>query len=109
MRQVGILAAAGLVALADTAHLLADHEKAKRLAAMLAQFPGVKVNPAAVETNILLTGLEQMPLNRFLEQSQSRGVLAGSMGRQMVRFVTHRDVSMEDVEKAGELFGKLLR
>lgn len=109
MRQVGILAAAGLVALADTAHLLADHEKARRLAAMLAQFPGVKVNPAAVETNILLVGLEQMPLDRFLEQSQSRGVLAGPMGRQMVRFVTHRDVSMEDVEKAGELFGKLLR
>ena len=109
MRQVGILAAAGLIALDDTSHLLADHEKAKRLAAILAQLPGVKVNPAAVETNMLLAELEQMPLDLFLAKMQCRGVLAGPMGRQMVRFVTHCDVSMEDVENAGELIGKLLR
>jgi len=109
MRQVGILAVAGLIALDDTSHLLADHEKAKRLAAILAQLPGVKVNPAAVETNMLLAELEQMPLDLFLAEMQCRGVLAGPMGRQMVRFVTHCDVSMEDVENAGELIGKLLR
>jgi len=109
MRQVGVLAAAGLVALADTSHLLVDHEKARRLAIMLAQLPGVKVDPAAVETNMLLAELEQMPLDLFLAKMQCRGVLAGPMGRQMVRFVTHCDVSMEDVENAGELIGKLLR
>jgi threonine aldolase len=108
MRQVGVLAAAGLVALADTSHLLVDHEKARRLAIMLAQLPGVKVDPAAVETNILLMELEKMPLGQFLEESQSRGLLAGPMGRQMVRFVTHCDVSMEDVEQAGKLIGELL-
>jgi len=108
MRQAGILAAAGLVALADTSHLLLDHQKARRLALMLAQFPGVKVNPAAAETNILLIELEKMPLALFLEELQRRGVLAGPMGRSAVRFVTHYDVSMEDVERAGEMIGKLL-
>ncbi len=68
--------------------------------------PGLKVNPAAVETNILFVELEKMPLRLFLEKIQSSGVLAGPMDRQTVRFVTHADVSMKDVEKAGELIGE---
>ncbi len=108
MRQAGVFAAAGLIALADTSHLLADHEKARRLTSMLAKLPGVKVNPAAVETNILMMELEKMSPDLFLAEIKRVGVLAGPIGRQMVRFVTHCDVSMEDVEKAGELIGKLL-
>jgi threonine aldolase len=108
MRQAGVLAAAGLVALADTSHLLVDHEKARRLASILAQLPGVKVNPAAVETNILLMELTEMPLELFLAELKLKGVLAGPMGPQTVRFVTHGDVSMEDVEEAGEMIGELL-
>lgn len=109
MRQVGVLAAAGLIALANTSHLQVDHEKARRLAVVLAKLPGLKVNPAAVETNILFAELEKMPLRLFLEKIQSSGVLAGPMGRQTVRFVTHADVNMEDVEKAGELIGEQMR
>ncbi len=112
MRQVGVLAAAGLVALKRTLPRLAeDHENAKKLAAGLAVLPGLKVNVAAVETNIVMVDLdERLPLSpqELLEELEKKGVLALAVGPRRLRMVTHYDVSESDVKKALGAFDKVL-
>ena len=103
MRQVGVLAAAGLVALEKHPPLLArDHAKAKRLAEALAEIPGIGLNPAEVETNILVfdvsgTGMNAPDLSAKLKE---RGVLANAVDPKQMRMVTHYDVSEEEIERA---------
>ena len=103
MRQVGVLAAAGLVALEKHPPLLArDHAKAKRLAEALAEIPGIGLNPAEVETNILVfdvsgTGMSAPELSAKLKE---RGVLANAVDPKQMRMVTHYDVSEEEIERA---------
>jgi len=102
MRQVGVLAAAGLVALRSTAHLAEDHLKAKILAAELGRLPGLAVDQNRVATNMVLADLAQAPFTaaKFLQKMADAGVLAGGISRYMVRFVTHRDVTMDDIGEA---------
>ena len=102
MRQVGILAAAGLVALDTMTERLADdHANARLLAEALADVSGVSVDLAGVQTNIVifrLTNGKSAPhLSAALEQ---RHVLAGSFGPDAIRLVTHRDVSRAQCETA---------
>ena len=97
MRQAGVLAAAGLVALETMVDRLAeDHRVARELAGALAAIDGLRVEP--VETNIVLftlpEGYEAVP---FLERLASRGVLGVPFGPRQVRFVTHRHVTLEAV------------
>ena len=103
MRQAGILAAAGIFALEDTSFLAADHEKAQYLAQELAAVPGLKVALTKVQTNIVLVELEVTPQQDFLQKLRQQGVLAGGAGSAAVRSVTHRDVSMADVQAAVEI------
>ncbi len=97
MRQVGILAAAGLHALEHHVDRLAeDHENAQRLAAGLSRL-GLEVEPPP-ETNIVMFGFEDAPgLSRAL---RARGVLINPTGPRRLRAVTHLDVSSEDVDEA---------
>ncbi len=101
MRQAGVLAAAGLLALANTEHLAEDHDKARVLAAGLAAM-GFATDPGQVETNMVMLDLGQAPFTTedFLAQLAKEGVLAGSGRRHVVRFVTHLDVSMADIGEA---------
>lgn len=112
MRQVGVLAAAGLVALKRTLPRLGeDHENAKRLATGLAAVPGLRVNVGAVETNIVMVDLdERLPLSpqELLEALEQRGVLALAVGPRRLRLVTHYDVGEGDVKKAVAAFDKIL-
>jgi threonine aldolase len=109
MRQAGVLAAAGLVAISDTSHLEDDHRKAIRLAAGLSKVPGLLVDVGRVETNMVMAELTiNTPLKTFLSAMRDAGVLAGPMGRRVVRFVTHRDVSMDDIEKAIVLIDEVI-
>jgi threonine aldolase len=102
MRQVGILAAAGIYALDHNLDRLSeDHRKARRLAEVLQSTPGVIVHPQAVETNIVLLQTEA-DANAVVERAQRAGVLTVPFTSHTVRCVTHLDVSMEDVEAAGE-------
>ncbi|RPI29132.1 MAG: aminotransferase class I/II-fold pyridoxal phosphate-dependent enzyme [Acidobacteria bacterium] len=104
MRQVGVLAAAALIALERMpCRLHEDHENAKRLARALAQLPAFQVDPATVETNILIADLSGWTSSQFLPRLKERGVLAGSTGPAQVRFVTHKDVSAADIDKAVEI------
>lgn len=101
MRQIGHLAAAGLVAVSDMVERLGeDHAKARRLAEIAREIPGARV--VSPETNILFVHFER-PIAEALGASlQSAGVLASVMGTSALRFVTHHDVSMAQCEAAGE-------
>jgi threonine aldolase len=105
MRQAGILAAAGLIALEEgPAKLATDHANAKVLPKGLAQIPGFKINPAKVQTNILIcdvsgTGIVAGEICRGLRE---QGVLATDFGPTTIRFVTHLDVNREQCARAIE-------
>ena len=110
MRQAGILAAAGLIALEQgPAKLKSDHDNATSLAQGLAEIPGFKIDPARVQTNIVIcdisgTGMTSAELSHKLKQN---GVLANGVGPQAMRFVTHLDVSREQCAKAVEVISSL--
>ena len=100
MRQAGIIAAGGLYALRHHVKRLAeDHANARRLAEGLAELPGIVVDPASVETNIVIfdvPGDAETAINALL----ARGVRMGAMGPRTIRAVTHLDVSPAQVERA---------
>jgi threonine aldolase len=111
MRQAGILAAAGLIALETmTERLVEDHENARFLATQVADMPGVELDPATVQTNIVIFRLKQKPAAEVVQGLKRRGVLCGSVGKQAIRWVTHRDVSRGQCAAAVEqLCAELVR
>lgn len=109
MRQVGVLAAAGLVALDESPpRLLEDHAHAQTLAAALAELPGVTVAP--VETNIVIAGLAGACLDapQLIAELQARGILALAINPRTVRFVTHYDVGAADIRQTVAALRELL-
>lgn len=110
MRQAGVLAAAGLVALEETpARLHQDHANARRLALGLAEMPGVSIDPERVVTNIVLFDVSgtNRTADEICARLQSRGVLASGFGSS-IRMVTHYDVSSEDIDEALQAMTKSL-
>jgi threonine aldolase len=104
MRQVGVLAAAGLVALDEMVDRLdEDHRRARRLAQGLAELPGVEVDPARVWTNILvfrlrpLTG-EAAPAARLAAELRDRGILCIAFSDHELRMVTHVEIDDPAIE-----------
>jgi threonine aldolase len=102
MRQAGVLAAPGIIALTEmTKRLGEDHARAKRLAAAIAGLPGVSLDPAEVETNIIIFGLShpRVSVGDLIAELRKRRVLAlAPFGG--IRLVTHKDIDDEDVERA---------
>jgi threonine aldolase len=102
MRQAGVLAAAGLIALEEHPRkLAADQPNARRLAEALSRIPGIAVDPAKVQTNIVIydVGGCGIPAAEFSARLKAKGVLMNAVGETQLRLVTHYDVSRE----AGEL------
>ena len=102
MRQAGVLAAAGLIALEESPKRLhEDHANARLLADGLATLPGVKIDPERVVTNIVILDVAEtgMTADAICAQLRARGVLASGFGSS-IRMVTHYDVSRSDIEKA---------
>jgi threonine aldolase len=102
MRQVGVIAAAGLVALEESPKRLhEDNENARRLATGIAELHGVKIDPERVVTNIVIFDVAEtgQTSQAICEQLKTRGVLASGFSNS-IRMVTHYDVSREDVETA---------
>jgi threonine aldolase len=100
MRQVGILAAAGLVALEESPQKLPqDHANARRLAEGASELPGVKVDPASVVTNIVIIDVSNASMSaaQIVAELWDRGIRAIGFG-DVIRMVTHYDVSAEDIE-----------
>jgi threonine aldolase len=99
MRQAGIVAAGALYALDHHVERLAeDHENARALAAGLAGIASVTIDPATVETNIVVFDVPDAP--GFCAGLERAGVLMGPLGATTVRAVTHLDVSRAEVERA---------
>lgn len=102
MRQAGVLAAAGLIALEESPKRLhEDHAHARLLAECLAALPGVKIDPEKVVTNIVIFDVAEtgMTADAICAQLQERGVLGSGFGS-AIRMVTHYDVSRADIETA---------
>jgi threonine aldolase len=102
MRQAGVLAAAGLVALRDHVDRLAeDHRRARILAEALAGVPAFRIDPSRVATNIVIAGVDPPEkAGEIVDALRGEGVLAGSMGHGRIRFVTHLDVDDAGLERA---------
>ena len=103
MRQAGILAAAGLVALDTMIDRLAeDHQHARRLAHGLANIDGLSVDPESIQTNIVFFEVdEDLGTAADLIAALNRnGVLVSYPGKQSIRMVTHRHIAPEDIEEA---------
>jgi threonine aldolase len=105
MRQVGVLAAAGLIALEKhPARLHHDHENARFLAEGLAQVPGIKIDAAKVATNIIVFDVSGTGLTapEFTQKLAARNVLASPMNTEQIRMVTHMDVDRAGCARALE-------
>ncbi len=111
MRQAGVLAAAGLIALEEMpARLPEDHRNAQSLAEGLHTIPGIEIDPAQVRTNIVIFDIAQTGLTQpeFSARLKSRGVLVSSAGGARVRAVTHLDVTAEDCQHAVEAVRQMM-
>lgn len=98
MRQVGVLAAAGLIALEKMPHRLQeDHQNARLLAEELADAPGIRLDPPRPQTNIVILDIGETGLSseEFCTRLRQRGVLASAAGPNRIRLVTHFDVDRE--------------
>jgi threonine aldolase len=99
MRQAGIVAAAGRVALESHVDRLdEDHENARRLAAGLAGLPDLEVEPTDLRTNMVFARTQPDRHGSFLEHMRREGIVLA--GRDPIRMVTHLDVSRADVDRA---------
>ena len=112
MRQAGVLAAAGLIALEDgPKHLAEDHADARYLAKGLAQIRGIRLDPAKVVTNILIFDISGTGMNsaEMSERLARANVLANGVGPSAMRLVTHRDVDREGCARALEAVAEACR
>lgn len=112
MRQAGVLAAAGLVALEESPKRLhLDHENAKLLARGLAEIPGVTIDVAKVQSNILFldvsgTGMTSFEISKRLA---AQNVLANGVTAATMRMVTHYDVDRAGCERALQVMREVLK
>ena len=112
MRQVGIIAAAALYALDHHVERLADdHANAKHLAAAIVEMPGLSIDPSAVETNLVYFDVDESvgTARDLCDRLRAAGVWMLPTGRHRVRAVTHLDVSAEDVDRAMNTLGEVLK
>jgi threonine aldolase len=109
MRQVGVIAAAGLYALQNNIdRLKEDHANAKLLAGELARLDNIVINAADVETNILMFKSSTHSIEHLMEECKKRNLLIGPGGVDIIRLVTHMDISTEDVNSAVGILSKIL-
>jgi threonine aldolase len=103
MRQVGVLAAAGRIALEESPKRLAiDHQNAQLLAKGIAKIPSLQIEPNVVKTNIVIFDCKQTGMDavQLCDALKPHGIWALDTARYSVRFVTHCDVDAEGCERA---------
>jgi threonine aldolase len=111
MRQVGILAAAGLIALEKgPARLCEDHEHARLLAERLSRVPALDLDPEKVITNVVVAGISRTGLDsrQMVELLKSKGVLIGTVDATTIRLLTHLDVNRNQIEEAARIIAAAL-
>jgi threonine aldolase len=109
MRQVGIIAAAGLFALKNNIpRLKDDHEKATLLADRLSHIPGIVIFKELVQTNIVMFSSIKISADDFLIKCKENGLLFGTGKVGVIRAVTHMDVSIEEIKEAAIIIEKII-
>ena len=110
MRQVGVLAAAALVALEEMVDRIADdHNNARRLAKGLSRIPGIILDPTQIQTNIVIFQLADGNAPSFLRRIWERGVLGHHPYGSKVRMVTHYGIDQADIDEALEIVESTMR
>ncbi len=112
MRQSGILAAAGLYALDhNVARLAEDHAHARLIAERIAQLPGIRLDLATVQSNIVIWEMapEAPDAATIVARTKAAGVLISALGARTVRAVTHMDVSDEQCRRAADILAAIVR
>ena len=111
MRQVGVIAAAGIVALETMVERLADdHRNARGLAESLATLPGLTIDVARVQTNLVIfEPPSTWEPQAFIRAVEEKGVLLTPFGGRRIRAMTHADVSSADCERAVEIIAEVVR
>jgi threonine aldolase len=110
MRQVGVIAAAGLYALNNNIQRLADdHARARRIAEAVAEIPGVSIDLESVQTNIVVVDLggSGLSVDDAIIHLEKEGVLVLPFGGTTIRAVTHLDIDDADVDRTIEVFHKV--
>jgi threonine aldolase len=101
MRQCGVIAAAGIVALEEMVDRLEeDHANARRLAEAIADLPGIELDPSTVHTNIVIWGVrsERISAAQLAQALRDRGVQVSAFGPTQIRAVTHYGIEAADME-----------
>jgi threonine aldolase len=110
MRQAGVLAAAGLLALEKMSlRLHEDHANARLLAEALAALPEVEIDLDAVPTNIVIFQLRSIEAADLISALKARGILMSSVGPRAVRLVTHHDADREACRRAADILAEEIR
>ncbi|MDX3380621.1 GntG family PLP-dependent aldolase [Streptomyces niveiscabiei] len=110
MRQTGVIAAAGILAIEDAGRLAEDHRNAERLAAGLAGIEGIDVLPATTRTNIVMFRVTdpRFTWQTFARAAAGHGLAIAELGHGRLRAVTHRGVSEQDIDEAIEVVTRVL-
>ena len=112
MRQVGVVAAAGLVALDEVLPTLGeDNRRARALADRIAEIPGIDLDPDTVETNIICFGFTddaRLTASELAGALKDDGVLVHALGRDFVRMVTHYHITDDDLVAAGDAIARVM-
>ncbi len=111
MRQVGVIAACGLVGLNTMVDRMKDdHRMSKELATGLSKIPGISIDVEDVETNIVVIDVRKtgMTSAEFINKLRDRGIKATSFGPHQVRFVCHKDIEEHKIRQAIELVSQML-
>lgn len=112
MRQVGIIAAAGIYAIENNFNrLIEDHRNAKLLAERLKDLEGLRIDLESVQTNIVVIDIQETKkaVEQLLSDLKDEGVLLVPFGKNKIRGVTHLDVKRDDILEAVEKFKKILQ
>jgi threonine aldolase len=112
MRQAGVLAAAGLIALeVMPARLAEDHANARLLAERLSRSSALSVDASAVRTNIVIAGINRAGFDsaKMTALLKEQGILVGTVDATTLRMLTHYDVSRAQIEKTAAAFAEILR
>ena len=112
MRQVGVIAAAALVAFDEVLPTLGeDNRRARTLGDQLAEIPGIALDPETVETNIICFGFDdtaKLTASELAAALKDEGVLVHALGKDFVRMVTHYHITDDDVVRAGDAVARVM-
>ena len=111
MRQAGIIAAPGIIALEKmTARLKTDHENARLLADSLSKIDGIQIDPKNTQTNIVTFNLASSVINdsAFIGELKENGILGLTQGKNKVRLVTHMGIEKEHIERTVATIDQIL-